>query len=132
MMGRAAFALHAAARLAAVGLSACVAALVSVAAPPALAAGPGAASGHGPVGLSAAPAPAYSCMKPGVPVCMEDNATFVSADRMTVCQSEVKEYVDRTMAYLKCLNDENISTGRELTRNVDRFNCRLAGQRACN
>ncbi|AWK87485.1 hypothetical protein [Azospirillum thermophilum] len=127
MMRRSAFACPAAA-LAAIGLSA----MLCLTGSPALAAGPGVSSGHGAVALSPVQAQSYSCMKPGVPVCMEDNATFVSADRMTVCQSEVKEYVDRTMAYLKCLNDENISTGRELTRNVDRFNCRLAGQRACN
>lgn len=71
------------------------------------------------------------CVKPGVPVCMDDTTTFVSADKMSACQFEVKEYVDRTMAYLKCLNDENVGTGQELTRNVERFNCRLAGGRTC-
>lgn len=88
----------------------------------------------GPVQLStgANPAPGiYSCVKPGVPVCMDDSTTFVSADKMSNCQFEVKDYVERTMSYLKCLNDENVGTGREMTRNVDRFNCRLSGQRNC-
>ncbi|HEY0837128.1 MAG TPA: hypothetical protein VGE72_24670 [Azospirillum sp.] len=85
--------------------------------------------------LAVAAAPAFaaggSCAKPGVPVCMDDSLTFVSADRMTACQSDVKEYVDRTMAYLKCLADENVATGQELTRNIDRFNCRLSGGKSC-
>ncbi len=72
------------------------------------------------------------CMKPGVPVCMDDTTTFVSADKMAACQFEVKEYVDRTMDYLTCLNDENITTGQQLTRGVERFNCRLSGGRACD
>jgi len=72
-----------------------------------------------------------SCAKPGVPVCMDDTTTFVSADKMAACQFEVKEYVDKTMDYLKCLNDENTATGQELTRNVERFNCRLSGGRTC-
>lgn len=71
------------------------------------------------------------CVKPGVPACMDDSLTFVSADRMTACQTDVKDYVDRTMAYLKCLADENVATGQELTRNVDRFNCRLSGGKTC-
>lgn len=68
------------------------------------------------------------CTKPGVPLCMSDNTTFVSADKMGACQFEVKEYVDKTMDYLRCLNEENTSTGQELTRNVERFNCRLSGR----
>lgn len=72
-----------------------------------------------------------SCIKPGVPVCMDDTTTFVSADKMAACQFEVKEYVDRTMDYLKCLNEQNAITGQELTRNVERFNCRLSGGRTC-
>ncbi|WP_349597435.1 hypothetical protein [Azospirillum argentinense] len=68
------------------------------------------------------------CTKPGVPLCMSDTTTFVSADKMAGCQFEVKEYVDKTMDYLRCLNDENTSTGQELTRNVERFNCRLSGR----
>lgn len=88
---------------------------LTAAAPPARAAGP--------VGTA--------CVKPGVPACMDDAMTFVSADRMTTCQADVKDYVDRTMAYLKCLADENVATGQELTRNVDRFNCRLSGGRDC-
>lgn len=71
------------------------------------------------------------CVKPGVPVCMDDTTTFVSADRMTACQQEVREYIDRTMDYLRCLNDENAATGRELSQNVERFNCRLSGTRNC-
>lgn len=77
-------------------------------------------------------AAAYGCIKPGIPLCMDDANTFVSADKMSNCQFEVKDYVDRTMSYLKCLNDENVGTGREMTRNVDRFNCRLSGQRNCS
>ncbi|TVZ53609.1 hypothetical protein FBZ81_12068 [Azospirillum brasilense] len=68
------------------------------------------------------------CTKPGVPLCMSDTTTFVSADKMATCQFEVKEYVDKTMDYLRCLNEENTSTGQELTRNVERFNCRLSGR----
>ncbi|TWA81310.1 hypothetical protein FBZ83_108200 [Azospirillum brasilense] len=68
------------------------------------------------------------CTKPGVPLCMSDTTTFVSADKMAACQFEVKEYVDKTMDYLRCLNEENTSTGQELTRNVERFNCRLSGR----
>lgn len=75
--------------------------------------------------------PAAGCLKPGVPLCMDDQATFLSADRMSSCQGEVKEYVDKSMAYLTCLNDENIATGRELSRNIDRFNCRLSGRKGC-
>ncbi|CAO3406240.1 hypothetical protein [Azospirillum largimobile] len=84
--------------------------------------------------LSTAPqptTPAAGCLKPGVPLCMDDQATFLSADRMSSCQGEVKEYVDKSMAYLTCLNDENIATGRELSRNIDRFNCRLSGRKGC-
>ena len=51
------------------------------------------------------------CVKPGVPVCMDDTTTFVSAERMTTCQQEVREYIDRTMDYLRCLNEENAGTG---------------------
>lgn len=72
-----------------------------------------------------------ACLKPHIPQCMGDGTTFVSADRMSGCQFEVKEYVDRTMSYLHCLNDENRKTGEELTRNVDGFNCRLSGGRSC-
>ncbi|CAO3374457.1 hypothetical protein [Azospirillum argentinense] len=68
------------------------------------------------------------CTKPGVPLCMSDTTTFVSADKMATCQFEVKEYVDKIMDYLRCLNEENTSTGQELTRNVERFNCRLSGR----
>ncbi|CAO3422765.1 hypothetical protein [Azospirillum doebereinerae] len=76
--------------------------------------------------------PSPGCAKPGVPLCMDDGTTFVNADKMSGCQFEVKDYVDKTMAYLKCLNDENIATGQDLTRNVERFNCRLAGRKGCN
>lgn len=72
------------------------------------------------------------CLKPGVPQCMEDTTTFVAADRMTACQAEVRDYVERTMDYLKCLSEEHVATGRDLTRNVERFNCRLAGNQPCN
>lgn len=72
------------------------------------------------------------CLKPGVPLCMDDATTFVSAGRMQECQFAVKEYVDRTMDYLQCLNEESTGTGRELTHNVERFNCRLAGRRDCD
>lgn len=76
--------------------------------------------------------PMPGCFRPGVPLCMDDGTTFVSADKMSGCQGEVKDYVDKTMAYLKCLNEDNIATGRDLTRNIDRFNCRLSGRKACN
>ncbi len=114
---------------------------------PALAAGPvttpsptSSSGGHLPANpaqggspQATAPAgPAPGCLRPGVPLCMDDGTTFVSADKMSGCQSEVKEYVDKTMAYLKCLNDENITTGRDSSRNVDRFNCRLSGRKGCN
>ncbi|MBK1841378.1 hypothetical protein JHL17_28655 [Azospirillum sp. YIM B02556] len=75
--------------------------------------------------------PAAGCLKPGVPLCMDDQSTFLSADKMSSCQGEVKEYVDKSMAYLTCLNEENVATGRELSRNVDRFNCRLSGRKGC-
>lgn len=100
-----------------------VAAAIPSGLPSAFAAGP-VAQTLGPVGFGA-------CVKPGVPVCMDDTTTFVNADKMTSCQGEVKEYVDQTMGYLKCLNDMNTSTGQELTRNVGRFNCRLSGGRDC-
>lgn len=88
-------------------------------------------SGALPVVSQARAATISSCIKPGVPVCMDDTTTFVSADKMAACQFEVKEYVDRTMDYLKCLNEQNAITGQELTRNVERFNCRLSGGRTC-
>lgn len=72
-----------------------------------------------------------TCTRPGVPMCMDDTTTFVSADRMTTCQMEVRDYVERTMAYLQCLSEEHQATSHELTRNVDRFNCRLSGGRSC-
>jgi hypothetical protein len=98
--------------------------------------GAGPSAGGTPAGgaTSTAPqpsAPAAGCLKPGVPLCMDDQATFLSADKMSSCQGEVKEYVDKSMAYLTCLNEENVATGRELSRNVDRFNCRLSGRKGC-
>ncbi|WP_244434093.1 hypothetical protein [Azospirillum sp. B506] len=96
----------------------------------------GAASSNPAAGGAASSAPqpttpAAGCLKPGVPQCMDDQATFLSADKMSSCQGEVKDYVDKSMAYLTCLNEENVSTGRELSRNVDRFNCRLSGRKGC-
>lgn len=84
-----------------------------------------------PVALAPGALAQALCVKPGVPVCMDDTTTFVSADRMTACQQEVREYIDRTMDYLRCLNEENATTGRELSQNVERFNCRLSGTRNC-
>jgi hypothetical protein len=84
-----------------------------------------------PSGSPSAPSSASTCAKPPAPQCMDDGATFAAPDTMTGCQSEVKDYVDRTMSYLKCLNDENIAAGRDLTRNVERFNCRLSGRKGC-
>lgn len=78
-------------------------------------------------GAAAAP----SCAKPGMPLCMNDPATFTNADRMTQCQGEVREYVDRSMAYLQCLSNEHQNASHELSQNVDRFNCRLSGNRTC-
>ncbi|CAO3354089.1 hypothetical protein [Azospirillum palustre] len=96
---------------------------------------PGAAGGTatgGPPSTAPQPTtPAAGCLKPGVPLCMDDQATFLSADKMSSCQGEVKDYVDKSMSYLTCLNEENVSTGRELSRNVDRFNCRLSGRKGC-
>ncbi|WP_434618363.1 hypothetical protein [Azospirillum sp. B2RO_4] len=99
-------------------------------------AAPAAPSPGTPAGGSASTAlqptsPAAGCLKPGVPLCMDDQSTFLSADKMSSCQGEVKEYVDKSMAYLTCLNEENVATGRELGRNVDRFNCRLSGRKGC-
>ncbi|MBP2298027.1 hypothetical protein [Azospirillum picis] len=97
--------------------------------------GSGSGSGAGTMPGNTVPqptTPAAICLKPGAPVCMDDPGTFVSADKMSSCQGEVKEYVDKTMAYLTCLNDENVATGKELGRNVDRFNCRLSGRKGCN
>lgn len=91
---------------------------------------PPAAAGQ-PHPAAPVPPPPLNCAKPGAPQCMDDGATFAAPDKMTGCQSEVKDYVDRTMAYLKCLNDENIAAGRDLTRNVERFNCRLSGRKGC-
>jgi len=71
------------------------------------------------------------CVKPIVPACMNDGTTFVSADKMQACQFEVKDYADKTMAYLNCLSDEHKATGQELTRNIERFNCRLSGRPNC-
>lgn len=85
----------------------------------------------GGAAAGAAPASPSACAKPGMPLCMNDAATFGNADRMTQCQGEVREYVDRTMAYLQCLSNEHQNSGQELSRNVDRFNCRLSGSRTC-
>ncbi len=71
------------------------------------------------------------CVKPMVPACMGDGTTFVSADKMQDCQFEVKDYADKTMAYLACLSEEHQATGQELTRNIERFNCRLSGRQNC-
>ena len=83
-----------------------------------------------PSGAMAATA-ATLCVKPGVPICMADGTTFVSAERMSLCQSEVKDYIEKTMTYLHCLNAENVATGQEMTRNVERFNCHLSGGKDC-
>ena len=84
-------------------------------------------------GLAAAPVAnaATLCVKPMVPACMNDGTTFVSADKMQVCQFEVKDYADKSLAYLNCLSDEHKATGQELTRNIERFNCRLSGRPNC-
>jgi hypothetical protein len=71
------------------------------------------------------------CVKPGVPACMDDGTTFVSAEKMVDCQGAVREYIDRTMEYVQCLNDDVKRTGKELNQNVDRFNCRLGGRKDC-
>jgi len=71
------------------------------------------------------------CVKPMVPACMNDGTTFVSADKMQSCQFEVRDYADKTMAYLTCVSDEHKATGQELTRNIERFNCRLSGRPNC-
>ncbi|SMH52522.1 hypothetical protein [Azospirillum agricola] len=112
-------------------LRAAIAALGILAGTPVLAAAPASPQAGGQPPMSVPANPASGCFKPGVPLCMDDGTTFVSADKMSGCQFEVKEYVDKTMAYLKCLNDENIATGQDLTRNVERFNCRLSGRKGC-
>ncbi|MBY6261462.1 hypothetical protein EI613_05895 [Azospirillum sp. 412522] len=100
-------------------------------APGAASSGSGVPAGAGASTSPQATTPAAGCLKPGVPLCMDDQSTFLSADKMSSCQGEVKEYVDKSMAYLTCLNEENVATGRELSRNVDRFNCRLSGRKGC-
>lgn len=72
-----------------------------------------------------------ACERPGAPACVADATTFVSAERMTDCQREVKQYVDQTLAYLTCLSDEHQQTAAEMARVVDRFNCRLSRGNAC-
>lgn len=67
------------------------------------------------------------CVKVPRPACMDDQTTFVSADKMTDCQAAVKDYIDYTMAYIQCVNRESTTTGEELTTSVERFNCRLSG-----
>ncbi len=71
------------------------------------------------------------CVKPGAPVCMNDTTTFVSADKMQTCQSEVKDYADQTLMYLKCLSDEHAAVSQELKLNIEGFNCRLSGNGNC-
>lgn len=85
------------------------------------------------VAVAAVPAAgaATICVKPLVPACMNDTTTFVAADKMQACQFEVKDYVDKTMAYLGCVSEEHKATGQEVTRNVERFNCRLSGKQNC-
>ena len=62
---------------------------------------------------------------------MNDGTTFVSVDKMQTCQFEVKDYADKTMAYLTCLSEEHQATGQEMTRSIERFNCRLTGRQGC-
>jgi len=91
----------------------------------------GGMAGGGGLPGGIAPAVLPSCAKPGVPLCMNDPATFTSADHMSQCQGEVREYVDHSMTYLQCLSTEHQVTSQELSRNVERFNCRLSGSRTC-
>jgi hypothetical protein len=82
--------------------------------------------------LAACPAMAQTvCVKPPVPDCLQENQTYVAADRLMDCQNTVHEYIDRTMDYVKCLNNEVTATGQEMNRNIDRFNCRLAARNDC-
>jgi len=74
---------------------------------------------------------ADACVKPPIPACLDDATTHVAAERLMDCQTAVRRYVDETMDYTKCLNDEVVRTGDEMTRAVNRFNCRLSARRDC-
>lgn len=74
---------------------------------------------------------ADACVKPPMPLCLEDTTTYVAAERLMDCQIAVRRYVDETMDYTKCLNDEVVRTGDEMTRAVNLFNCRLSARRDC-
>jgi len=83
--------------------------------------------------MAAVPAAAQTlCVKPPVPLCMQESQTYVAAERLIQCQEAVRDYIDTTMKYLKCLNEETTATGQELKQNVDRFNCRLSGKGDCS
>lgn len=71
------------------------------------------------------------CPRPGMPDCIDDLTTYVSADRMIACQSAVKEYIETTMTYLLCVPRGDAATNEELNAAVHRFNCRLAGGENC-
>jgi len=94
------------------------------------------------------PALADVCVKPPTPACLDDGTTFVAAERMIDCQVAAKRYIDDTMDYTKCLgeevrrtngdlaraadlNNEVTRSGEEMTRAVNRFNCRLSGRQDC-
>lgn len=50
---------------------------------------------------------------------------------MILCQADVRDYIERTMAYLACLNEESSRKSEDLTQTVEQFNCRLGGRRDC-
>lgn len=74
---------------------------------------------------------ADACVKPPMPACLDDSSTWVAAERLQDCQGAVKRYIDQTMDYTKCLNDEVVRTGDEMTKAVNRFNCRLSARQDC-
>lgn len=74
---------------------------------------------------------ASPCDKPPKPACMGDGTTYVAVEKLLACQDAVREYIDRTTEYNRCLGDEINRTGAEMTRSVDLFNCRLAARQDC-
>ena len=73
-----------------------------------------------------------TCVKPPMPACIDDQTTFVSADKMIDCQNAVKDYTETTMVYLACRPQGDVPTNVELMNAVNRFNCRLQGRDNCS
>ncbi|CAK0767872.1 exported hypothetical protein [Azospirillaceae bacterium] len=74
---------------------------------------------------------AGNCVRPSTPVCAESDTTFLNADRMNLCQNDVKQFVAATTSYLQCLSSEHVQTNQEMLSVVERFNCRLMGKAEC-